>query len=56
MREILVDLERNRVRVVLRCNEDEAVFRFKLGEARDLAGKIGEVLREYEKRRGIRID
>jgi len=56
MREILVDLERNRVRVVFRCNEDEAVIRLKLGEAKDLAGKIENVLRDYQQRRGIRID
>lgn len=30
MREILVDLERNRVSIVFRCNEDEAVIRLKL--------------------------
>lgn len=56
MREILVDIERNRIRLVIKNGEDEAVIRLKPGEARELSGKLNEMLSDLEKRKKVRID
>lgn len=56
MKEILVDIERNRIRLVIRHDEDESVVRLKLNEAKELAGNLNELLLDFEKRKMIRID
>ncbi len=56
MREILVDIERNRIRLVIKHDEDEAVTRLKPDEARELSGKLNELLSDLEKRKKVRID
>ncbi|MCX9010260.1 MAG: hypothetical protein OIN66_03965 [Candidatus Methanoperedens sp.] len=56
MREILVDIERNRIRLVIKHDEDESVIRLKLEEARELAGNLNETLLDFEKRKRVRID
>ncbi len=56
MREILADIERNRIRVVFRQDEDEIVIRLKLNEAKTLSGKLDELLSDFEKRKQVRID
>jgi hypothetical protein len=56
MREILADIERNRIRIVLKYDEDEIVLRFKLNETRDLLTKLNELLSDFEKRKKVRID
>ena len=56
MREILVDIERNRIRLVIKHDEDETVIRLKLNEARGLAGNLNELLSDFEKRKMVRID
>ncbi len=56
MREMLVDIERNRIRLVIKHDEDEAVIRLKPDEARELSEKLNELLSDFEKRRKVRID
>ena len=56
MREIIVDIERNRIRLVIKNGEDETVIRLKPAEARELSGKLNEMLLDLEKRKKVRID
>ncbi len=56
MREILTEIERNRIRIVIRYDEDEIVIRLKLDEAKQLSGRLKELLLDFEERKGIRID
>ncbi len=56
MKEILVDIERNRIRLVIKHDEDETVIRLKRDEARELSGKLNELLLDFEKRKKVRID
>ncbi len=55
-RELSVDIERNRVRVVISHGEDKEVIKLTLDEARDLIGKIDGALEDYEQRKHQRID
>ena len=55
-REISVDIERNRVRVVISHGEDREVVKLTLDEARDLIGKIDGALEDYDQRKHQRID
>jgi len=55
-RELSVDIERNRVRVVITHGEDREVVKLTLDEARDLIGKIDGALEDYEQRKHQRID
>ncbi len=56
MREIKVELERNRVRIFIKHGEDEAVIRLKLNEAEELASQLSAALEDYQKRKSVRID
>jgi hypothetical protein len=56
MREILSDIERNRIRIVVKHDEDETFIRLRLNEASELAGKLNELLSDFEKRKKVRID
>ncbi len=56
MREIRADIERNRIRIVVKHDGDETVIRLKLNEASELAGKLNELLLDFEKRKKVRID
>jgi len=56
MREILADIERNRIRIVVKYDEDENIIRLKLNEARELSEKLKELLLDFEKRKMVRID
>jgi len=56
MREILADIERNRIRIVVKYDEDETVIRLKLNEASELSEKLNELLSDFEKRKKVRID
>ncbi len=56
MREIIADIERNRIRIMIKCDEDETVIRLKLNEAKDLSGKLIELLSDFDKRKKVRID
>lgn len=56
MREIIGDIERNRIRIVVKYDEDEAVIRLKLNEAKELSEKLTELLEDFEKRKKVRID
>jgi len=55
-REISVDIERNRVRVVISHGEDKEVVKLTLDEARTLVGKIDGALEDYDQRKHQRID
>ncbi len=55
-RELSVDIERNRVRVVISHGEDKEVIKLTLDEARDLIGEINGALEDYEQRKHQRID
>lgn len=56
MREILVELERNRVRLVVRHGEDETVLKLNLQEAQTLSGELEQALEDYQQRKHVRID
>lgn len=56
MREILADIERNRIRIVIKHDEDETIIRLKLTEVRELSEKLSELLLDFEKRKKVRID
>ena len=56
MREILADIERNRIRMVFKQDEDETIIRLKLNEAKALSGKLDELVSDFEKRKQVRID
>ncbi|MFZ3059816.1 MAG: hypothetical protein WA102_08755 [Candidatus Methanoperedens sp.] len=56
MREILADIERNRIRLVFKHDEDETIIRLKLNDAKALSGKLDELLSDFEKRKQVRID
>jgi hypothetical protein len=55
-RKINVDIERNRVRVVISHGEDEEVIKLTLDEARDLLEKLEDSLEDYQQRKHVRID
>lgn len=55
-RELSVDIERNRVRIVISHGEDREVIKLTLDEARALTGKINDTLEDYEQRKHQRID
>ncbi|HIH86513.1 MAG TPA: hypothetical protein HA304_01235 [Methanosarcinales archaeon] len=56
MRELLVELERNPVRLVVRHGEDEAVLKLNLEEAEALSADLATALEDYQQRKHIRID
>jgi hypothetical protein len=56
MRELLVELERNRVRLVVRHGEDETVLKLNLEEAEALSADLANALEDYQQRKHIRID
>ena len=55
-RELSVDIERNRVRIVISHGEDRDVIKLTLDEARALVGKIDGALEDYDQRKHQRID
>lgn len=55
-RELSVDIERNRVRIVISHGEDREIIKLTLDEARALIGKIDGVLEDYDQRKHQRID
>jgi uncharacterized protein (DUF169 family) len=56
VREIGVDIERSRVRVVVKYREDELVLKLNVNEARKLAEDLSKAVEDFEQRRHIRID
>ncbi|ATU07364.1 hypothetical protein [Methanohalophilus portucalensis] len=55
-RNIVVDIERNRLRVIISHGEDEEIIKLSIGEARKLHKALGEKLEDYEQRQNLRID
>lgn len=56
MKEILADIERNRIRIAIKHDEDEMVIHLKMHEATELSGKLDELVSDFEKRKKVRID
>lgn len=56
LKEILVELERNRVRMVIRHGEDETVLKLSPGEAETLSSQLEQAVEDYQQRQHIRID
>ncbi len=55
-RKIDIKIERNRIRITIFHGEDEEIIKLNLDEAEKLTEEIGEVLKDYSKRKKIRID
>lgn len=55
-RKINVDIERNRVRVVISHGEDEEIIKLTLEEARDMLEELESSLEDYQQRKHVRID
>ncbi|MEL4306068.1 hypothetical protein [Methanococcoides sp. LMO-2] len=55
-RNIVVDIERNRVRIVVSHGEDEEIVKLSIAEARDLLSKVADTVEDYEQRKQVRID
>jgi predicted DNA-binding antitoxin AbrB/MazE fold protein len=55
-RNISVDIERNRVRIVISHGEDEEILKLSLEESRELEEKINRTIEDYLQRQDIRID
>jgi hypothetical protein len=51
-----VELERNRVRLVVRYGEDETVLKFNIKEAETLSENLNQALEDYQQRKHVRID
>lgn len=55
-RNIVVDIERNRVRIVVSHGEDEEILKLSIAEARELLSKVSDSVEDYEQRKQVRID
>lgn len=55
-RNIVVDIERNRVRIVVSHGEDEEILKLSIAEARELLSKVSDTIEDYEQRKQVRID
>ncbi|WP_445474352.1 hypothetical protein ACT9XH_08160 [Methanococcoides methylutens] len=55
-RNITVDIERNRVRIVVSHGEDEEIVKLSIAEAQELLTKVGDAVEDYEQRKQVRID
>jgi hypothetical protein len=55
-RKIVLEIERNRIRMTVFHGEDEQVIKLNLEEARELAEDLDKTLEDYSQRKQIRID
>jgi hypothetical protein len=55
-RNIVVDIERNRVRIVVSHGEDEEIIKLSIAEAKELLSKVADTVEDYEQRKQVRID
>jgi len=55
-RNIVVDIERNRVRIVVSHGEDEEIVKLSIAEAKELLSKVADTVEDYEQRKQVRID
>ncbi|MBE0524530.1 MAG: hypothetical protein IBX40_09405 [Methanosarcinales archaeon] len=51
-----MELERNRIRMVVRHDEDETVIKLNLEEAESLSNDLKQALQDYQQRKHVRID
>lgn len=56
MRNVRVEVERDRIRLRMAWGEDEFVSRLKLDEAEDLSEALDEALDDYRRRKRTRVD
>ncbi len=56
MRNLRVEVERDRIRLRMAWGEDELVARLKLDEAEELRDALDEALDDYRRRKRTRID
>ncbi|ODV50077.1 hypothetical protein C7960_1464 [Methanohalophilus euhalobius] len=55
-RNVVVDIERNRLRVIISHGEDEEIIKLSFGEAHTLYEALGKKLEDYKQRQNLRID
>jgi predicted NBD/HSP70 family sugar kinase len=55
-RSINVDIERNRIRIVVSHGEDEVILKLGLDESRELDEKLNNTIEDYLQRQNLRID
>ena len=55
-RKIVLEIERNRIRMTVFHGEAEQVIKLNLEEARELAEHLEKILEDYTQRKQIRID
>ncbi len=55
-RKISVDIERQRLRVIINHGEDEEIIKLSVVEAHNLLEALDETLKDYEQRKNLRID
>ncbi|KXS40920.1 MULTISPECIES: hypothetical protein [Methanohalophilus] len=55
-RNVVVDIERNRLRVIISHGEDEEIIKLSFGEAQTLYEALGKKLEDYKQRQNLRID
>ncbi|AEH61746.1 conserved hypothetical protein [Methanosalsum zhilinae DSM 4017] len=55
-RKINVDIERNRVRIVITHGEDEEILKLTIDQADQLSQDLRGVLEDYHQRKNVRID
>jgi hypothetical protein len=56
MREIIVDIERSRLRIVVKYREDELIIKLDPKVARKLAEDLTKAIEDFEQRQHLRID
>lgn len=55
-RTISVDIERKKVRVIITHAKDEEILKLTIDEAKDLIGKLENIVEDYQQRQNLRID
>jgi predicted NBD/HSP70 family sugar kinase len=55
-RTISVDIERKKVRIIITHAKDEEILKLTIDEAKDLIGKLENIVEDYQQRQNLRID
>ncbi|WP_321419784.1 hypothetical protein [uncultured Methanomethylovorans sp.] len=55
-RTISVDIERKNVRIIITHAKDEEILKLTIDEAKDLIGKLENIVEDYQQRQNLRID
>ena len=54
-RTISVDIERKKVRIIITHAKDEEILKLTIDEAKDLIGKLENIVEDYQQRQNPRI-